>query len=342
MTYGALLGWTSDRDWQRYTVLLGDFDAPETDSRLDEWTGNLYAGIGRQFARGSFSLSAAGEYYRLGDYENWSVYPQATFVWMPSAEHVLQLSLASDKSYPSYWEMQGAVSYIDGYSEIHGTPGLRPMRSYEGQAMYVLEQKYIFMLFWNETRDHFQQTAWQASDRLALVYQTLNWDTNRQWGANAIVPFRIGRWLDSRLTLTGLRMTQRCDAFHDLSFDRSKWIGVVRLDNTVRISRKPDLTLDLAAFCQSPAIQGTYDIDPAWSVDAGLRWNFDRKRASLTVRCDDLFESGVPFARVRYRGQWLDMDSGAYSRTFTVHFSYRFGSYKERKHKEVDTSRFGH
>ena len=80
MTYGALLGWTSDRDWQRYTVLLGDFDAPETDSRLDEWTGNLYAGIGRQFARGSFSLSAAGEYYRLGDYENWSVYPQATFV----------------------------------------------------------------------------------------------------------------------------------------------------------------------------------------------------------------------------------------------------------------------
>lgn len=110
----------------------------------------------------------------------------------------------------------------------------------------------------------------------------------------------------------------------------------------MRISRKPDLTLDLAAFCQSPAIQGTYDIDPAWSVDAGLRWNFDRKRASLTVRCDDLFESGVPFARVRYRGQWLDMDSGAYSRTFTVHFSYRFGSYKERRHKEVDTSRFGH
>ena len=42
------------------------------------------------------------------------------------------------------------------------------------------------------------------------------------------------------------------------------------------------------------------------------------------------------------RERWLDMDSGAYSRTFTVHFSYRFGSYKERKHKEVDTSRFGH
>ena len=41
-------------------------------------------------------------------------------------------------------------------------------------------------------------------------------------------------------------------------------------------------------------------------------------------------------------GQWLDMDSGAYSRTFTVHFSYRFGSYKGGGTKEVDTSRFGH
>ena len=131
----------------------------------------------------------------------------------------------------------------------------------------------------------------QASDRLALVYQTLNWDTNRQWGANAIVPFRIGRWLDSRLTLTGLRMTQRCDAFHDLSFDRSKWIGVVRLDNTVRISRKPDLTLDLSGYYQSAAIQGTYDVAPSWSVNAGVKWTFDKSRASLSVRCNDIFES---------------------------------------------------
>ena len=100
---------------------------------------------------------------------------------------------------------------------------------------------------------------------------------------------RLGKWLDSRLTLTGMRMTQRCNAFHDLAFDRSKWLGVVRMDNTIRLSRKPDLTLDLSGYYQSAAIQGTYDIDPSWSVNAGAKWTFDKSRASLSVRCDDIF-----------------------------------------------------
>ena len=124
--------------------------------------------------------------------------------------------------------------------------------------------------------------------------------------------------------------------------DRSKWLGVVRMDNTIRLSRKPDLTLDLSGYYQSAAIQGTYDVDPSWSVNAGAKWTFDKSRASLSVRCNDIFESSLPFAKVRYKGQYLDMDSGTYTRSVTVHFSYRFGTYKEKRHKTVDTSRFGH
>ena len=114
------------------------------------------------------------------------------------------------------------------------------------------------------------------------------------------------------------------------------------MDNTIRLSRKPDLTLDLSGYYQSAAIQGTYDVAPSWSVNAGVKWTFDKSRASLSVRCNDIFESSLPFAKVRYKGQYLDMDSGTYTRSVTVHFSYRFGTYKEKRHKTVDTSSFGH
>lgn len=342
LSAGGAFGFAASHDWQHYTILEGDPVTSDTDSRLDEYTGNLYAGTGRQFGRVGFSVSLAGEYYRLGDYENWSLYPQATFNWMPSDRHIVQLNFSSDKRYPSYWEMQGAVSYIDGYSEVHGTSGLRPSRSYGAQGIYIYRQKYIFVLFWNEMPDYFVQAAWQSSDRLALIYQSLNWNTNRQWGANVVVPFSIREWMDSRLTVTGLRMRQRCDAYHDMSFDRSKWVGIVRLINTFRLSRKPDLALEVNGFFQTKAIQGTYDIDPLGAVDAALKWTFDSGRATLSVRCSDLFETGRPFTRIRYRGQWLDMGSNMYTRTTTVQLSYRFGGYKERKHKEVDTSRFGH
>lgn len=342
LTAGGAFGFARSRDWQHYTVLEGSPATTDTDARLDEYTANLYAGFGRQFGKAGFTASLAGEYYRLGDYENWSLYPQASMTWTPSERHIVQLNFSSDKEYPSYWEMQGAVSYIDGYSEIHGTPGLRPSRSYEAQAVYIYRQKYIFVLFWNERPDYFVQTAWQASDRLALIYQSLNWNFNRQWGANAVLPFRIGRWLDSRLTLTGMRMRQRCDRFHDMAFDRSKWVGIARLVNTFHVSRKPAIDLEVNGFFQSAAIQGTFDVEPLGSADAAVKWTFDRGRATLSVRCNDLFDSGMPRTKIRYRGQWLDMGAQRYTRTATVHFSYRFGGYKERRHKEVDTSRFGH
>ena len=174
MTYGGIFSWAGDHDYQRYRLHEGDIATVDTDSHLDEYTGNLYAGVSRQFAKGSFSLSLAGEYYRAGDYDNWSLYPQATLLLTPAEKHLVQISLSSDKTYPSYWEMQQSTSYIDGYSEIRGTPGLRPSKSYNGQAMYMYKQKYIFMLFWNEMPDYFNQTAWQAPDRLALVLSLIH------------------------------------------------------------------------------------------------------------------------------------------------------------------------
>lgn len=342
LTAGGAFAFARSHDWQHYTVLEGTPATSDTDARLDEYTGNLYAGFGRQFGEVGFSASLAGEYYRLGDYENWSLYPQASLNWMSSERHILQLNFSSDKEYPAYWEMQGAITYIDGYSEIHGTSGLRPSRSYEAQAVYIYRQKYIFVLFWNERPDYFVQTAWQASDRLALIYQSLNWNFNRQWGLNAVLPFRAGKWLDSRLTLTGMRMRQLCDRFHDMSFDRSKWVGIARLMNTFHLSRKPTIDLEVNGFFQSGAIQGTFDIEPLGSADAAVKWVFDRSRATLSVRCNDLFNSSMPLTKIRYQGQWLDMGALRYMRSVTVHFSYRFGGYKERKHKEVDTSRFGH
>lgn len=342
LTYGAAFDWAKDHDSQHYDIRQGEVVTEDTDSRLAEYTGSIYTGFSKQLSKGSLSLSLTGEYYQLGDYRNWSLYPQASFSWMFSKKHLLQLSLSSDKQYPSYWEMQEAVSYIDGYSEIRGTPGLRPSRSYNGEALYMFKQKYTFMLFWNEMPDYFIQTGWQASDRLALVYQSLNWNTNRQVGANVIVPFRIGKWLDSRLTLTGLYMQQQCDKFHDISFDRSKWLGVAQMENTVRLSRKPDISLDISGYYQSPAIQGTFDTDPSWSITVGAKWSFDKGRASLTARCADIFESADPSVKIRYAGQHIDMSSGFYTRTFTLRFAYRLGSYKEKKRTQVDTSRFGH
>ena len=59
MTYGGIFSWAGDHDYQRYRLHEGDIATVDTDSHLDEYTGNLYAGVSKQFAKGEF-LAVAG------------------------------------------------------------------------------------------------------------------------------------------------------------------------------------------------------------------------------------------------------------------------------------------
>lgn len=339
--YGASYKFANDRDKQIYNKVSGEVTIQNTDSKLKEQTTNFYLSLSKKYEAGlSLAVSATGEYYTIGDYHKWAVYPQATLTYQKTPRHIFQLSLATDKTYPSYWSMQSSISYVNGYAEMHGTPNLRPMTAYNLEGNYILKQKYIFGLFFQHMTDYFAQTAYQSTDRLALIYQYNNWNYMRVGGANVVLPFQAEGWLDSRLTLVGMQIHQRADDFYDLPFNRKKWVFSGSLDNTFKVYQ--GLALELNGFLQTPAIQGTFDITTLFNLTAGLKWNFAKEKATLSLRCSDIFETGMPNTRIRIHGQYLDMKNSFYTRAFTVHFSYRFGGYKKKEMKAVDTSRFGH
>ncbi len=236
--------------------------------------------------------------------------------------------------------MQSSVSHLNGYTELWGTPGLKPSTTYNLNGNYIWKQKYIFGLFLMHSSDYFVQAGYQSTDRLALIYKNMNWNYMQMWGANVILPFKAGNWLDSRLTLVGMQVHQRCDDFFDIPFNRKKWMFSGTLDNTFKVNKF--LAIELMGSVQTPMIQGTFDIETIYNLTAGLKWNFANDRISLSVRCSDILNSGMPNLKVRFKGQYLDMNNDFYSRAFILHLSYRFGGYKKKAIKNVDTSRFGH
>lgn len=339
--YGASYRLAKDRDFQTYGEVSGDIQTQDTNSDLDEQTAGFYVSLSKNYDSGtSLSFSAAGEYYTIGDYRKWAVYPQASLTYLKNPKHVFQLSLSTDKTYPGYWDMQSSVSYLNGYTELWGTPGLKPMTTYSLNGSYILKQKYIFSLFFTHSSDYFIQTAYQSTERLALIYKNTNWNYMRLWGANVILPFKAGSWLESHLTLTGMQMRQRCDDFFDIPFDREKWVFGASSDNTFKATE--NLALELSGSVQTPALQGTFDIGTFFDLTAGVKWSFAKNKMSLSARCSDLFNTGMPKLKVRFKSQYLNMNGTAYSRAFTLHFSYRFGGYKKKEIRNVDTSRFGH
>lgn len=339
--YGVSYRYTNNYDFQTYDNVTGNIEPENTDAKLEEQTTNFYFSLSKSWAIGtSFSVSATGEYYTIGNYHKWAVYPQASLTYLKSPQHIFQLSLSTDKTYPGYWDMQSSVTYLNGYSEIQGTPGLRPMTTYSLNGNYILKQKYIFGLFYKHTSDYFAQSPYQATDRLALIYKNTNWNYMRMIGANVILPFSLGNWYDARLTLVGMQAREKCDQFFDIPFDRKKWLFIGTLDNTFKVGK--NLSFELAGNIQTPFIQGTLDLASTFNLTAGMKWNFAKNKCSLTARCSDIFNSSMPDMKVRFKGQYLDMNSSFYSRTVSLNFTYRFGGYKKQEVKEVDTSRFGH
>lgn len=337
--YGISYRFAKDLDFQTYDKVTGNIQTQNTYSNLREQTTSFYVSLSKNYTTGtSLSVSATGEYYTIGNYHKWAVYPQASLTYFKTPKHVFQLSLSTDKTYPSYWDMQSSVSYLNGYTELWGTPNLKPMTNYNLNGSYIFLNKYILSLFFTHTSDYFTQAAYQSTDRLALIYKNTNWNYMQVWGANIILPFKVGNWLDSRLTLVGMQMYQRCDDFFDIPFNRKKWVFSGTLDNTFKVNK--NLSFELMGNVQTPVIQGTFDIESIFNLTAGLRWNFANDKLSLSVRCYDIFDTGMPATKVRFKGQNLNMDSGFYSRAFTLHFSYRFGGYKKKEIKGVDTSRF--
>lgn len=344
INYGASYTTSIDNSYQYYfDAESGELQEGDKNmkSRRREQTLNVYAGFNKSFgSKLSVDASLAAEQYHTEVWNEWSFYPAVNINYMPAAGHMVQLSLSSDKDYPGYWATQDAVSYLGGgYSEIHGNPYLKPDINYQVQLLYILKSKYMFSTWYSHTKDNATQLLYQSPDRLVEIYKYLNFDFEQQAGIQAVIPFKVARWLNSRLTMIGIYDRQKDSDFWDIPFDRKVCYGIALLNNTFTLSTKPDLKLIVSGMVRSKAIQGVYDLPASGNVDAALRYSFAGGKALLTLRCNDIFETRQISPLIRFATQNVTNHYSSF-REFGVSFTYKFGGYKEKKRATVDTSRF--
>lgn len=343
LNYGMAYTTAIDHSFQRYYEPETETLLPDNNmqSRRREQTLNFYAGLSKSFGQKfSADISLAAEQYHTDIWNEWSFYPVANLTYTPAAGHMLQLSLSSDKEYPEYWSVQNATSYMGAYSEIQGNPLLKPAVNYETTLSYILKGKYVFSAYYSYTKNNEMQTLYQSPDRLVEIYKFFNFDFSEQAGIMMVVPFKIKKWLDSRLTAVGLRYHQKDSDFWDIPFDRKLYTFVLTMNNTFTLSTKPDLKLTLTGFYQNKMIQGTFDLPRSGNLNTALRYTFAKGKAQLTLKCDDIFNTSTISTRIRFGNQNVKNHYMRTTREFGVSFSYKFGGYKEKKREDVDTSRF--
>lgn len=284
------------------------------------------------------TVDSAGSKSTLWDRAD--LFPALSAIYRINPTNMLQFSLSSNRVYPSYWATTPNTYYMNVYSVIKGNPQLKPSLNYSMQLTYVLKNKYVLGAFANFLPDNIQQMSYQEHDRLQSVFHNINLDVYNMYGLMAVIPFKAGEVLSSRLTLTGISLRNK-GTLVDLDFDRHKLIGRAMLTNTLFLTHDKNLSLDISGNYSTKMIQGIYNIDPMYGLDAALVWTLPKQKLRFTLKADDVLNSRKPVTYIDQQGQKSRMELFMDMQSISLTIRYSFGGYKEKKVKSVDTSRFG-
>ncbi len=343
LSYGVKGQFTSNKSYQT-TIDKDGTILPDGTSSVDnnERIWNIYAGFSKQINKAiSVEASVAAEQYHSPIWDKWRVYPTLNALWNVNDNHLLNLSFSSNSEFPSYWSTMSNVFYSSTYSEIHGNPDLKPFSYYNVNLMWQIKRRYTLMAFASLKPDYFVQLPYQTTERMAVIMKETNFDYSNSYGLQASVIFNAGKWLNGNVFAVGTYKHDKSSNFFDLPFNRKKLSVILGGTASVKLCQTQDLRLILNPFYQTKAIQGVYDISPIFRMNAKLQWTSHDGKWGLRLNGNNIFNNlydtrsvqGNQDYRMKVNYNWASV-------TFAV--VYKFGGYKEKTVKEVDTSRMGH
>ena len=343
LSYGVKGQFTSNKSYQT-TIDKDGTILPDGTSSVDnnERIWNIYAGFSKQINKAlSLEASVAAEQYHSPIWDKWRVYPTLNALWNVNDNHLLNLSFSSNSEFPSYWSTMSNVFYSSTYTEIHGNPDLKPFSYYNVNLMWQIKRRYTLMAFASLKPDYFVQLPYQTTDRMAVIMKETNFDYSNSYGLQASAIFSAGKWLNGNVFAVGTYKHDKSRNFFDLPFDRKKLSVILGGTASVKLCSTQDLRLILNPFYQTKAIQGVYDISPIFSMDAKLQWSSHDGKWGVRLNGSNIFNNRFDTRSVQGNQDYRMKVNYNWS-SFTFAVIYKFGGYKEKTVKEVDTSRMGH
>ena len=343
LSYGVKGQFTSNKSYQT-TIDKDGSVLPDGTSSVDlnERIWNIYAGFSKQINKAvSVEASVAAEQYHSPIWDKWRVYPTLNALWNVNANHLLNLSFSSNSEFPSYWSTMSNVFYSSTYTEIHGNPDLKPFSYYNVNLMWQIKRRYTLMAFASLKPDYFVQLPYQTTERMAVIMKETNFDYSNSYGLQASVIFNAGKWLNGNVFAVGTYKHDKSSHFFNLPFNRKKLSVILGGTASVKLCNTQDLRLILNPFFQSKAKQGVYDISPIFSMDAKLQWSSHDGRWGVRLNGSNIFNNRFDTRSVQGNQDYrMKINYNWASVSFAV--IYKFGGYREKNIKKVDTSRMGH
>jgi hypothetical protein len=303
------------------------------DFLYEEHNTALYVSIQKQLSdswefkaglRGEFSTTEgfSPTLNQITEYDYFKLFPTLYIQYKATENYKLDLTYSRRINRPGFSSLNPFVTYQNPLFSNEGNPLLRPEFTHSIEFNNIISNKYIITPFYNLTQGYYSEFPKNIEGTTETRYTFGNLGNNKNYGIQAVIPFKFNDKISLQQTLLGMYQT------YDLSFDGISqspegffWLYQFALN--LSISEK--LKADIYGNYQSKNIQAFYRVRESADLGVALRYSFLKDKASLNIGFYDILYTNRSIVDIEYPNQSLGFTRYNDTRLIKIGFSYRFG-----------------
>lgn len=291
--------------------------------------GDFGAQVGLRYEQAftTFDLTTTGEAF---DNRYASFYPSAHLTYQPIEGHTMKVSYSKRVRRPNTWQLNPFGDYDDPTSRREGNPYLEPQYTHAFEVGYSqIANAYTLSLspYYRATVNAISWSQHLTDDGVTITTFE-NFATQSSYGAELIGTLRMWDWLRATGSVNAYqRVTDGSNVDTQLS---TRAFGyMTRISATATLPS--GIELQLSQFYRSPLNVPGGHIDSFTRTDLALQKRFMGRRASLSLRLSDLFNT-MGFSSWRESPQYYQTSSRSFNaQGIGISLRYNFGQQDEQR-----------
>lgn len=262
------------------------------------------------------------------------LFPSATINFNKKPENQISLSYSRRIDRPSYQQLNPFIFNLDEYTFIKGNINLRPQYTNSFGLTYVYKYKLNATLNFSHVKDMISQFT-DTAENNNISISSGNIAQQDVWSASIGYPFQYKTFsIYANINANYSNYKSSFGTDHAHSLDAYAFMAVMQSSLILH----KNWTAQLTGFYMSPSIiQGSFQAQKLWSVDAGIQRQFINKKMTIKASVSDIFNSLKFKAYTDFAGQRTNYNSKWESQQFKLNVSYRFGRSGIKPARQVNT-----
>lgn len=255
-------------------------------------------------------------------------------------KHKVTLNYNRRITRPNYELLNPFVRYLDPFTIQTGYPGIQPMYSNAVELNSIFGEKYQLGVFYNNLSDVFNVILNQDDETKVTTIQTLNLDSQNEWGLRSNFAVKVFKWWDTNNSVVFNKVKFNAQ-INGSVLDVKQYSYNFRTQHDIEIYEGVKIQM-IASFI-GPSRFGRFRQAPQQWLDLGMQKSFLNGRLQANIKATDVFKSQNFFANIDF-GNIKTVNREYYSNqsiSFSLKYTFKKGKDIQIEGKEGATEEKG-